>query len=99
MRGIRTVGWIQGDYVTPGDWTTAGHLMIRLWLILTKHGVSWQPYGSVITNDEARRRMVEQFGLTEGEGGARMVWLLVRMGYSGKTPVRSERLPLEEVLL
>lgn len=99
MRGISTVGWIQGDYVTPADWTSAGHLMIRIWLILTSHGVSWQPYGSVITNDEARRAMVDKFGIAEGSEGAQMVWLLVRMGYSGKTPVRSERLPLEEVLI
>jgi hypothetical protein len=99
MRGISTVGWIQGDFITPADWTRTGELMIRLWLILTKHGVAWQPYGSVITNDEARKSMVDKFGMSEGADGAQMVWLLVRLGYSGKTPVRSERLPLEEVLL
>jgi hypothetical protein len=99
MRGISTVGWIQGDFITPGDWTRSGELMIRLWLILTKHGVAWQPYGSVITNDEARQSMVSKFGMAEGDDGAQTVWLLVRLGYSGKTPVRSERLPLEEVLL
>ena len=73
--------------------------MIRMWLILTRHGVAWHPYGSVITNDDARRSMVEKFGMQEGPDGQRMVWLLVRLGYSGKTPVRSERLPIEEILL
>lgn len=97
MRGISTVGWIQGDYATPEDWTRAGHLMIRLWLILTEHELYWQPYGSVITTEEARRSMLERFGLREGERD--MVWLLVRLGASEHEPPESHRLPLEEVLL
>lgn len=99
MRGISTVGWLQGDYATREDWTRAGHLMLRLWLILTAHGIDWQPYGSVITADAARRSMVEKFAMQEGEGGRDMVWLLVRLGYSDHEPARSHRLPLEEILL
>lgn len=87
------------NFVSIEDWTRAGHLMIRLWLLLTSHGVAWHPYGSVITNEIARKDMVDKFGVTEGAGGRQMVWLLVRLGYSDKTPVRSERLPLEEILL
>ena len=98
MNGIATVGWIQGDFVDEQDWTSAGHLMMRLWLILTRAGVDWQPYGSIITNDDSRRSMTEKFGMTEGAGGADMVWLLVRMGYSDHTPVRSRRLDLAEVV-
>lgn len=98
MDGISTVGWLQGDYVDEQDWAAAGHLMARLWLILTEHGVDWQPYGSIITNDGSRAAMVDKFGLREGEGGRDMVWLLVRMGYAQQAPVRSERLPVSEVM-
>lgn len=99
MRGISTVGWIQGDYATVEDWTRAGHLMIRLWLMLTAHGLYWQPYGSVITDERARRSMVDRFDLREGEDGRDMAWLLVRLGHSDHEPARSHRLPREEVLL
>ncbi|MBA2529444.1 MAG: hypothetical protein H0V19_05680 [Euzebyales bacterium] len=98
MKGISTVGWIQGDFVDAEDWTAAGHLMMRLWLVLTGHGVDWQPYGSIITNDDSRRSMVEKFGMEEGDGGRDMVWLLVRMGYCDHEPARSQRLALAEVL-
>lgn len=99
MRGISTVGWIQGDFATIGEWTRAGHLMIRLWLILTEHDLCWQPYGSVITTEEARRSMVDRFDIDEGRAGRDMAWLLVRLGACEREPARSHRLPLEEVLL
>ena len=98
MNGIATVGWLQGDFVDAADWTSAGHLMMRLWLMLTAHGVDWQPYGSIITNDESRRSMTQKFGMCEGEGGRDMVWLLVRLGYCDHEPVRSRRLDLAEVV-
>lgn len=98
MQGVSTVGWLQGDFVDAEDWTKAGHLMLRLWLILTRHGVDWQPYGSIITNDTLRGAMVTKFGMEEKEGGRDMVWLLVRMGYSDHEPARSERLPETELV-
>jgi len=98
MTGISTVAWLKGDFVDAEDWTKGGDLMLRLWLILTLHGVDWQPYGSIITNDESRRSMVGKFGMAEGGGGHDMVWLLVRMGYSDHEPVRSRRLALSEIL-
>lgn len=98
MAGISTVGWVQGDFAGPQDWRRAGALMLRLWLILTRHGIDWQPYGSVITNDAARRRMVDMFGMREGDAGHDMVWLLVRMGYSQREPTDSQRLPVTEVV-
>lgn len=99
MTGIPTVGWVQGNFVDERDWTRAGELMLRLWLLLTQAGVEWQPYGSVITNDAARSAMVEKFGFAEGAEGRDMVWLLVRLGHSTQEPVRSERHNLSEVLI
>ena len=99
MTGISTVGWIKGDFVDEQDWVRAGQLMTRVWLILTEHGIDWQPYGSVITNHAARAAMVDKLAITEGSGGRDMVWLLVRMGYATQAPTRSDRLSLSEVLL
>lgn len=98
MRGISTIAWIQGPYKNPHDWIEAGRLMIRLWLIATKHGVYWQPYGSVITNDEARKKLIEAFHIRNENNGENMVWLLLRIGYS-KLPPKSRRLPVSEIIL
>ncbi len=98
MKGVGTIGWLQGKYTDMNDWVDAGQVMIRLWLILTCHGIYWQPYGSIITNDTSRTEMLRHLGLSDEAGGDNMVWLLLRMGYS-KEPPRSERLPVEEILL
>lgn len=94
MRGVSTVGWLQGDFADPADWTRAGRVMIRLWLILTEHGLYWQPYGSVITAPDARAAMVDRFSITEGEHGRDSAWLLVRLGSCDTEPARSLRQPI-----
>jgi hypothetical protein len=98
MKGIGTIGWLQGPYKDPEDWVKSGQLMIRLWLLLTEAGIYWHPYGSVITNDNARTDMLNHLGLSDEEGGNNMIWLLLRMGYS-KEPPHSERLPLEDIII
>jgi hypothetical protein len=98
MKGISTVAWIQGPYKNQDDWIRTGHLMIRLWLIITKHGLYWQPYGSIITNDEARVSMINKFNIKDERDGENMVWLLLRMGHSAPPP-EAERLSFEELLL
>jgi hypothetical protein len=98
MRGIGTIGWLRGPYVTSQDWVAAGTVMIRLWLLLTAHGYYWHPYGSVITSEAARGKMIRHLDIADEAGGKDMVWLLLRLGKSPKPPV-SERLPLEEVIL
>jgi len=98
MKGIGTIGWLRGPYVSNRDWVTAGRVMIRLWLILTDHGLYWHPYGSVITSEQARLNMIEYLDLPEEAGGRDMVWLLLRLGRSPKPPL-SKRLPFEEIVL
>jgi hypothetical protein len=98
MRGIANIAWIQGPFVTTEDKLNTGHLLIRLWLIMTKHHVYLQPYGSIITNDKSRASMLKKLNILGEAGGKQMVWLLMRLGYSNEPP-RSERLPLEEYFL
>lgn len=98
MKGVGTIGWLRGPYVTMQDWYRAGTTMYRLWLIVTRHGYYWQPYGSVITSDEARTNMIRYFDMPDENGGADMVWLLLRLGKS-ETPPLSYRLPIEDVVL
>jgi muconolactone delta-isomerase len=98
MKGIGTIGWLRGPYRDSRDWVAAGQCMIRLWLMLTRRGLYWHPYGSVITSESARTNMIRYLGLGDEREGADMVWLLLRVG-SSKTPPLSHRLPLEEVVL
>lgn len=98
MKGIGTIGWLRGRYVGPADWVAAGRVMIRLWLMLTRAGFYWHPYGSVITSESARRNMVRELELPEEQGEEDMVWLLLRMGASPPPPV-SHRLPVADILL
>jgi hypothetical protein len=98
MKGIGTIGWLRGPYRDSSDWVAAGRCMIRLWLMLTKHGIYWHPYGSVITSEAARLNMIRYLGLGDEQGGEDMVWLLLRLGQS-KAPPLSHRLPIEDIIL
>lgn len=98
MKGIGTIGWLRGRYVTNADWVEAGKVMIRLWLLLTQRGYYWHPYGSVITSEQARLNMIEYLKLPDESGGEHMVWLLLRLGRSAPPPL-SKRLPFEDIVL
>jgi hypothetical protein len=98
MKGVGTIGWLRGPYVSIEDWFKAGRAMFRLWLIVTRHGYYWHPYGSVITSDSARTNMIRFFNMPDEKGGADMVWLLLRLGRSPAPPL-SLRLPQEEIVL
>jgi hypothetical protein len=54
-----------------------------------------QPYGSIITDDVARARLLREIGLDEAPG--EIVWLVFRAGTSSPPP-RSLRKPTEEYL-
>jgi hypothetical protein len=90
MRGTATVGWIAGPWSTKDDWYSAGRMLLRFWLALTRHGLHLQPFGSVITNPTAHARLDERLA-SEGHE----VWLLLRYGAE---PPRSARLPVEAML-
>jgi hypothetical protein len=95
MRGTRTVGWWSGPFDGPNDWHSAGRVLGRSWLELTRLGVQIHPFGSVITNPRAHARFAERVGPASGTD---RFWLLVRLGRSG-VPPRSYRLEEPRVFL
>ncbi len=95
MGGTATVSWISGPFETQQDWDNAGHMMARLWLTMTKHGIYLHPFGSVITNPRAHQRLVEHF---ENKDRKHDLWMLMRLGY-GKTPPQAQRMPLANMMI
>jgi hypothetical protein len=65
------------------------------WITLTQHGYFLQPYGSIITDDAARARLLRIIGVDEAPG--ELVWMIFRAGTSSPPP-RSLRKPVEEYL-
>jgi hypothetical protein len=95
MRGVTQVGWIAGPFRDDRDYTEAGRTLLRIWLVLTRHGLHLHPFGSVITNPRAHRDLVDIVGQ---EQDADMIWMLFRVGYSRRPP-ESHRRDLGELRL
>lgn len=93
--GTKTVGWLSGPFATQQDWLHTGHMMARLWLTMTKYGVYLHPFGSIITNKQAHKRLSEKFNMEETKNP---MWLIVRLGFSAEPP-RSLRLTVADILL
>jgi hypothetical protein len=91
-----TVGWILGPFLTPQQQAQAGILLARIWLLATSASLYIHPYGSVVTNDGARNRVLEKLGLVEKQG--EQCWLIFRIGHS-KLPARSLRLETRDYFL
>ncbi len=95
MRGTATVAWLSGPFDKPTDWEQAGHMMARIWLTMTKYNVFLHPFGSVITNHDAHKKMDEHF---KNDSREHDLWMLMRLGY-GDTPPQAQRLPLEQMII
>lgn len=96
IQHIPTVGWLQGPFFNKDDYVNAGRLLLRVWLIMTKHGVAYQPYGSVITNQKAHEEFCEYFQIDETN---KMAWLLMRLGYTDEEPPRSWRRSIDDMII
>jgi len=94
MRGTSTVGWISGPYRTPDEWLATGHMLGRIWLKMTEHGVYLHPFGSTITNPIAHKALREKFAVDEDRSP---LWMIMRLGHSS-IPPRSQRLTVDNIL-
>ena len=95
MRGVNQLVWLKGSFSDEREYTEAGRVMLRLWLMFTQHGLVLHPFGSVVTNPRAHRELVAAI---DEEEGTDMVWMLFRLGYS-RTPPVSHRRELTELVL
>lgn len=95
MRGTRTVAWISGAFETPEDWDRTGRMLARLWLTMTAHGIYLHPFGSVITNKTAHKRMTDRFANSERK---HPLWLLLRLGHS-ELPPQAHRILLDQLIV
>jgi hypothetical protein len=90
-----SVGWISGPLATHQDQYRAGRTLMDAWSTLTEHGYYLQPYGSIITDDAARARLLRMIGVDEAPD--ELVWMIFRAG-TASPPPRSLRKPVEEYL-
>jgi hypothetical protein len=95
QRGTRTIGWLEAPFETPEDWIRAGRALARLWLTMTARDVVLHPFGSIVTNADANRRLLERLPNDPSRG---TLWLAFRLGRS-KEPARSHRLTVDELLV
>ena len=95
FKGTHTIGWIGGDFENSDDWLNAGRTLARCWLLLTRDGIYIQPFGSLITNAKAYKKINEMCA-QPGEG--KKIWMIFRAGYC-KEPVRSYRLDTDEIII
>ncbi len=89
QRGTRHVALLCGAFSVWPELLSAGRGLFELWLLMARHGVYMQPFGSMLTNPAYARRVADDFGVED-------CWLLFRFGYSDAPP-RAPR--LESILL
>jgi hypothetical protein len=89
QQGTRHVALLCGPFSAWPELLRAGRGLFELWLLMARHGVYMQPFGSMLTNPVYQRRVAEDFGVDD-------CWLLFRFGYSDAPP-RAPR--LESILL
>lgn len=95
FKGTSTICWFGGTFNNTTDWLNAGHMLARNWLLLTKENAYIQPFGSLITNEKAYKKINEVF--TQPSAG-KQIWMVFRAGYS-KVPTRSFRLNTNEIII
>ena len=70
-------------------------MMARCWLLITQKGAYIHPFGSLVTNPKANKKINHAF--TQPNKG-KDIWMVFRIGYS-KTPTRSYRLETNDYLI
>ncbi len=88
---VRQLGFVSGPFFAPpGAGYPAGRTLLRLWLHMHRRGIGIHPFGNLVTNPAAHRRLTELAGRDR-------IWLVFRLGRT-PIPTRSERLPTEALM-
>lgn len=93
--GTPSIGWFRGKFGTTEELVTAGKMLARAWLRITEDGCYIQPFGSLVTNQDAYRTLTQKLTTNTSEA---QLWLIFRIGHSD-TPHRSQRLNLETIIV
>lgn len=91
LGGVPRLMVLDGPFWDAEAALKAGRCLMRLWLVLTRHGLRIHPFGNLITNETARTAFRATTGIARP-------WIVFRVGVT-ETPARSERLFLEEILV
>ena len=93
--GTKTICWYRGDFSSKIDYINNGRMFARSWLYLTKHNLYIHPFGSLVTNKSAHKKIKEYFHDSRNN---KPIWMIYRIGYS-KTPARSYRLETNNFII
>ncbi len=93
--GTTTICWYRGPFNTKSDYIDSGRMFARSWLKLTNFDLYIHPFGSLITNQSAHKKIKKHF---YDKNDHQPIWMIYRLGYS-KTPARSYRLETDEFLI
>ena len=95
FKGTTTICWFGGRFDNTNDWLQAGRMLARNWLLITEQGAYIHPFGSLITNVGAYKKINEKFTQPKEN---KKIWMIFRAGYSDE-PTRSYRLSTEEIII
>lgn len=95
FKGTSSIGWFGGNFKNTNDYVNCGRMMARCWLLITKEDAYIQPFGSLVTNKEANKKINATFTQPTK---TKEIWMIFRLGYS-KTPTRSFRLETKNFLI
>ena len=95
FKGTSSIGWFSGNFNNYNDWLQAGRLLGRNWLLFTNENAFIHPFGSLITNENAYKKINE---ICAQPINGKKIWMIFRAGYSNE-PSRSFRLPTSEIII
>jgi len=88
---VSHIGTISGPFFDDLAAVNAGAYLMRFWLELARQKLFIHPFGNLVTNPQAKKRIHELTGIDE-------IWLVFRIGYTD-VPPQSYRRSLNDVLL
>lgn len=95
FKGTSTVCWFSGRFNDTNDWFYAGRMLARTWLLFTQENAYIHPFGSLITNKRAYKKINEVFPQPAAN---KKLWMVFRAGHS-REPARSFRLATNEIIV
>jgi hypothetical protein len=91
LGSVPTLGMLAGDFWQPEAAFKAGRFLLQFWLEVTRHGLYLQPFGNLVTNDNAAQWCADKFHQPHS-------WLVFKIGHSHQPP-QSYRHHVAQILL